>query len=120
MLEALSKTNRYKKCFDAVYVKRKHNDPINFPSLSQIRDPNRFDEYIDVYYETAKRLAKDSDLIYRLDKKYVSYYVRVYAPRLKRSENDIWREENFMKFSKLFSGMNRNSQILKGLSRSPN
>lgn len=118
LLEALSKTNRYKKCFDAVYVKRKHNDPINFPSLSQIRDPNRFDEYIDVYYETAKRLAKDSDLIYRLDKKYVSYYVRVYAPRLKRSENDIWREENFMKFSKLFSGMNRETlKSLKGYQR---
>ena len=54
-------------------------------------------------------------MIYRLDKKYVSYYVRVYAPRLKRSENDIWREENFMKFSKLFSGMNRETlKSLKG------
>jgi CDP-glycerol glycerophosphotransferase len=118
LMEALSKTNRYKKRFGAVYVKRKHNDAINFPALSQIRDPNRFDEYIDAYYETAMRIPKDSDLKYRFDKKYVSYYAKVYAPRLKRSTNDLWREEYFVKMSQLFGGMSREFlRTIKGYQR---
>ncbi len=41
----------YAKSFDrideAVFVKRKHNDPINSPALSQIKDPdNKFNEFI--------------------------------------------------------------------------
>ena len=52
LMEALSKTDRYKKRFAALHVKRKHNDAINFPALSQIKDPNRFNELIAAYYET--------------------------------------------------------------------
>lgn len=108
LMEALSKTNRYKKRFGAVYVKRKHNDAINFPALSQVRDPNRFNEYIEAYYETIKRIPKISDLKDRFDKKYVNYYAKVYAPRLKRSANDMWREEYFIQMSRLFKEINRN------------
>ncbi|TAH64164.1 MAG: CDP-glycerol:glycerophosphate glycerophosphotransferase, partial [Anaerolineaceae bacterium] len=113
LMEALSKTNRYKKRFGAVYVKRKHNDTINFPALSQIRDPNRFDEYIEVYYETIGRIPKASDLKYRFDKKYVYYYARVHAPKLKRSSNDKWRKEHFIKMSKLFKEVDK--EVVRGL-----
>lgn len=107
LMEALSKTNRYKKRFGAVYVKRKHNDAVNFPALSQIRDPNRFYEYIDAYYETISRIPKPSDLKNRFDKKYINYYTKVHAPKLKRSANDIWREENFIIMSKLFKEIDK-------------
>lgn len=113
LLEALSKTDRYKKRFGAVYVKRKHNDAINFPALSQIRDPNRFNEYIDVYYEALRRIPKSSDLKIRLDKKYINYYTRVYAPKLKRSTNDKWREENFVIICKLFREIEK--EVIRGL-----
>jgi len=113
LMEALSKTDKFKKKFTAVYVMRKHNDPINFPSLSQIKDPNRFNEFVDIYYETAKRIPKDSDLMKRLEQKYISYYAKVYAPRLKRSNNDIWRQDNFIMMSKLVSGMNQD--VIRGL-----
>jgi len=113
LLEALSKTDRYKKKLSAVYVKRKHNDAINFPSLSQKKDPNRFNEFIEAYYETEKRIPKHSDLMNRFEQKYISYYAKVYAPRLKRSKNDIWREENFAIMGKLASGMNKD--VIKGL-----
>lgn len=109
LMEALSKTNRYKKRFGAIYIKRRHNDTINLPALSQIRDPNRFYEYLEVYYETIRRISEVTDLRYRLEKKYIYYYTRVYAPKLKRSNNDIWRQENFIKMSMLFR------QIDKGL-----
>lgn len=113
LMEALSKTDRYKKRFSAVYIKRKHNDAINFPSLSQIKDPNRFLEFIEVYYETEKRIPKHSDLMNRFEQKYITYYAKTYAPRLKRSNNDIWREDYFILMSKLVGGMNK--EVIKSL-----
>lgn len=113
LMEALSKTDKFKKRMAALYVKRRHNDAVNFPSLSQMKDPNRFYEYLDAYYETMKRIPKDSDLRNRFDKKFINYYVKVYAPRLKRSKNDIWRNENFIRMSEIVRGMN--NDVLKSL-----
>lgn len=113
LMEALSKTDRYRKRFSAVYIKRRHNDPINFPALSQMKDSNRFHEFIEAYYETEKRIPKDSDLMNRFQQKYITYYVKLYAPRLKRSKNDLWRTDNFLIMSKLFKGMNR--EVIKSL-----
>jgi CDP-glycerol glycerophosphotransferase len=107
LLEALSKTDRFKKRLSAKYIKRKHNDAINLPALSQIKDPNRFDEFIRAYYETVRRIPEGSDLRNRFDKKYLNYYSRVFAPKLKRSANDKWRNENFLQMSELVGGMSR-------------
>ena len=105
LLEALENTDRFKKCFEALYVKRKHNDPVNFPALSQMKDPNRFPEFVDVYYIATERIPKDSDLRKRFDKKYIAYYAKTYAPRLKRSKNDAWRKEYFEMMSDIVRGM---------------
>ncbi|NLL73009.1 MAG: bifunctional glycosyltransferase family 2 protein/CDP-glycerol:glycerophosphate glycerophosphotransferase [Clostridiales bacterium] len=113
VMEALAKTDRYMKRFRAVYIKRKHNDAINYPALSQVKDPNRFNEFMAVYYESVKRIPRDTGLKDRFDKKYISYYTRIYAPRLKRSKNDKWREEYFIKMSLLAKEMNR--KVLRGL-----
>ena len=107
LLEALSKTDKFQKCFSALYVKRKHNDPVNFPSLSQTKDPNRFNEFIDVYYRTIERIQGNSNLKERFDKKYIAYYAKTYAPRLKRSQNDLWREEYFYKIGDVIRSMDR-------------
>jgi CDP-glycerol glycerophosphotransferase len=115
LLEALSKTEKIKKRLSAKYVKRKHNDAINLPALSQIKDPNRFDEFVQVYYETIRRIPKDSELRRRLDKKYINYYSKTFAPRLKRSSNEKWRNEYFVMMSELMSGMDRDLiRSLKG------
>ena len=106
LMEALSKTDRFKKRLTAKYIKRKHNDAINDPSLSQIKDSNRFYEFLEVYYDVTKRIPKDSDLRNLFDLKYISYYARVYAPRIKRSKNDAWRTENFLRMSEIMGGMN--------------
>ncbi len=95
LLEALSKTEHFLYVPDARYIKRKHNDSIHFPSLSQMKDPMRFYDFLDTYYETINRIPEDSELKQLLDKKYITYYTNVFAPKLKRSKNDIWREENF-------------------------
>ncbi len=95
LLEALSNTNSFYPVMSSIYIKRKHNDPINFPSLSQVKDPMRFYEFLDTYFDAAGRIPEDSELRQLLDKKYIVYYTEVYAPKLKRSRNDIWREDNF-------------------------
>ena len=113
LMEALSKTEKFYKCLSAKYIKRKHNDAINFPSLSQIKDPNRFQEFIETYYETIRKLPKDSELKKLLDKKYITYYTKVYAPKLKRSKNSAWRKDNFHTMSELIS--QADPQVLKAL-----
>ncbi len=107
LLEALSKTESFKKKLSAKYIKRKHNDAINLPALSQIKDPQRFDEFIRTYYEAVRRIPKDSELRNRLDKKYINYYSRVFAPKLKRSNNDKWRNEYFIQMSGIARGMDK-------------
>ncbi|MDF2542708.1 MAG: hypothetical protein K0S47_2426 [Herbinix sp.] len=106
LLEAMSKTDKFKKRLGATYIKRKHNDKINLPALSQIKDPNRFYEYMDSYYDAISKIPADSDLRNRYDKKIIDYYCRVFAPRLKRSSNDAWRNENFIRMSEIVRGMN--------------
>lgn len=107
LLEALSKTSNFRKCLAAIYIKRNHNDPINLPSLSQVKDPNRFREFIDNYYYTVNKLEERSDLRTRFDKKYINYYTKTFAPRIKRSKNDAWRGEYFEKMSNIVGGMDR-------------
>lgn len=106
LVEALSKTGKFRKRLSAQYIKRKHNDSIHNPSLSQIKDPNRFGEFVVAYYETINRIPIDSDLRNRLDQKYVTYYTKSYAPKLKRSKNEAWRNEHFIQMSNIMSDMN--------------
>lgn len=106
LIEALAKTEKFKKRLSAKYIKRKHNDSINLPSLSQMKDPNRFHELVSSYYEAVRRLPKDSLLKDIFDRKFIAYYAKTYAPRLKRSANDIWRNENFQIMSDLIGKMN--------------
>ncbi|HHT98138.1 MAG TPA: bifunctional glycosyltransferase family 2 protein/CDP-glycerol:glycerophosphate glycerophosphotransferase [Clostridiales bacterium] len=100
LVEALSKTEEITKCYGGVYIKRRHNDPINFPSLSQIKDPLRFDEQIEAYLYTINKVPADSEIRDRLDRKLIAYYTKTYAPRLRRSEQDKWRNENFIAISR--------------------
>ena len=118
LLEALSKTDRIYRQPSARYIKRKHNDAINFPSLSQQKDPGRFYEFVETYYLTKDRIAENRELRNCFDRKYISYYTRVYATKLKRSKIDIWREENFIVMSKIIAQMDQEMlHALKGYQR---
>lgn len=90
----------YAKSFDrveqAIFVKRKHNDPINTPALSQIKDSeNKFDEFLMAYRYSAFLVAPDSYIRYYLDSKMLRYYTKFFARKIRRSKDDIWRNERF-------------------------
>lgn len=95
MVKALSEVDTCAFVKECVYVKRKHNDPIHFPSLNQTKAEDRFDEYIVAYKEARGYTAEDSALRTYVDNKLIAYFVGIYAPRLRRSNNEIWRTERF-------------------------
>lgn len=106
VVQVLSVANIYEKRMSSKYIKRKHNDPINLPALTQIKDSNRFYEYINSYYYTKDLITADSVLRDRVDKKILVYYSKIFAPRLRRSTDDAWRTERFNIMVKIVSDMN--------------
>ncbi len=85
---------------ETVYVKRKHNDPINHPSLTQIEDEGRFFERMNVY-EQSKKMTQDVLFKQLLDDKLINYIRKTYAKRIRRSLNCKWREQYYPRLVQL-------------------
>ena len=104
IMEVLQKAKYFGGNEEAIYVKRKHNDPINYPALVQIEDENRFAERMEAFEKARKVVAEKSLLRYLLDRRIVFYYVERFSPRLRRSEKPQWRNEYFPMFSEVMKG----------------
>lgn len=107
VFEALQAVGGIGKDLKALYIKRRHNDPINFPAISQMKSEERFWQYIDVYYATIEKLPLDSTLRARLDKKVLNYFTNSFAFKLRRSKNESYRTDRFEAMRKLISGMDK-------------
>lgn len=105
LVQVLEYAQSFEKKMRAVYIKRKHNDSINLPALSQMKEPGKFEEYIAAYYYTISLIPADSTLRNRVDRKIINYYVKTFAPKLRRSTNDAWRTERFEILRKIVNGM---------------
>ena len=80
---------------DAIYVKRKHNDPINYPALSQEENDDRFEERCKAV-ETTRSLIDENGIVrYYLDFKLIHFFTRSMSKRLRRSQDERWRNEYF-------------------------
>lgn len=86
MLQVLDKARIFSRNMDSQYIKRNHNDAINYPSLNQMKESKNFTEYIKTYEYARTLIAPDSDLRRRLDKKIIYYTIRYFAPNLKRKK----------------------------------
>lgn len=80
---------------ESVYVKRKHNDPINQPALSQEESDERFEERCQAVAKTRELIETDGIVRYYLDFKFVHYFTRTMSKNLRRSKDDRWRTEYF-------------------------
>jgi CDP-glycerol glycerophosphotransferase len=96
-----AETFSYQK--DAVYIKRNHNDPVNFPSLSQRYTNKDFMDYIWAYRAASDSLHIDSELRSILDSKMLRYYSNSVAPRLYRNSDAEELNRQFMEMHKLAS-----------------
>ncbi len=99
---------------ETLYAKRKHNDPINTPALSQIKDETKFDEFINVYKYAISLVDKESRIRYYLDSKMIKYYSNFFAKKIRRSKDDFWRDERFDQMSVLMQDVR--DDLLKNMS----
>ena len=81
---------------NAILVKRKHNDPINRPALSQIKDPDaKFDEFIQAHHYCLE-ISKDyPEIHYYINAKMANYFTSFFAKKVRRSEDEKWRTTRF-------------------------
>ena len=91
----LDRLNSQVRVEDAIYVKRKHNDPINYPALSQEESDDRFEERCKAV-ETTRSLIDENGIVrYYLDFKLIHFFTRSMSKRLRRSQDERWRNEYF-------------------------
>lgn len=92
---------------ESVYVKRKHNDPINTPALSQIKDPeHKFDEFIQSHLYCTALVGPDTYIRCYVDTKILKYYTGYFARRMRRSEDDAWRTDRFKTMGQVLKMVN--------------
>lgn len=106
VVQTLYYAERFDRDLRAFYVKRKHNDPIHQPSISQTKMPTRFEEHLQAYSEAAALVPVDSTLRKILDRKMIYYFTGDFARRMKRSKDDIYRAERFDAVRELVNKMN--------------
>lgn len=100
MCPFLEKMNTVLCVEDAIYVKRKHNDPINEPALQQEENDNRFEERCAAIEYTRTLISEDGVIRYCLDRKIVAYFVSRMAKKIRRSKDDLWRTVYFERIAK--------------------
>ncbi|MCR5431329.1 MAG: bifunctional glycosyltransferase family 2 protein/CDP-glycerol:glycerophosphate glycerophosphotransferase [Lachnospiraceae bacterium] len=98
---ALEKATTFRKNYRSWYIKRKHADSVNFPSLAQEKSEMRFPELLESYAYTKKILDPNGVIRQKADLKFIGYYTGYFVTRLRRSENDYWRNERFEACRKL-------------------
>lgn len=107
LIQVLDKTDIFSRNMDSQYIKRNHNDSINFPSLGQMKGSKSFAEYIQTYEYAKTLVAADSDLRRRLDRKLIHYTIKYFAPILKRKKNSVEVIERFNVLHCMISKMDR-------------
>lgn len=82
---------------NAWYIKRKHNDPINEPSLNQEESDTRFDERCLAVECARKHIDPQGPVRYYLDKKLIRYVTKTMVKRIRRSQDERWRKDYFVR-----------------------
>lgn len=104
VIELLKSTRNFAYCPEALYVKRKHNDPIGMPSISQMGKGFRMEEQMDTFEYCRDLVEPDSQIRKVLDKKLVNFYTNFFASKLRRGVEKSWRTTRFDRIGKLLAG----------------
>lgn len=105
LLQLLQYVDVIDRELNALYMKRHHNDSINYPSLSQLQGSKSFKEYVYAYEYATGLIKPDGELRQRLDKKLLQYYIRFFAPHLNRRKKLKTRNEQFEVMHNLVKNM---------------
>lgn len=77
---------------EAVYVKRRHNDPITMPAISDAKTRDRLEDMLKAYDYT-KSLLHNETISKLLDRKFVNTFAEGYMDYLKDSKDREWNEK---------------------------
>ncbi|WP_455717267.1 CDP-glycerol glycerophosphotransferase family protein, partial [Anaerosporobacter sp.] len=86
---------------EAMYVKRKRNNPVQYPSINQINYDNRFDSMLYAYMKSTEELLSFPTVQQILEQKMINYYCNYFVTRLRRSEMSYWKNERFLQMVQL-------------------
>lgn len=116
--ECLAHVNTAIRLPEALYVKRRHNDPIHYPSLSQKEDPLRFELRIQAWQQARQSSQHQPFLTLFIDRKMMGYFLNTMVKRLRRSEDPIWRKVYFPLLAELSQNFDEQAILsLKGHSQ---
>ena len=94
------------------YIKRKHQDIVNLPALTQIQDEGRFDELLNTYRLVFERINPEGRVRRAIEHQLVLYTSDYFMKKVKRSDAKKWRKERFAKVSELTNEI-RNDTLKK-------
>lgn len=97
LVQVLEKAPSFLSAEDGWYIKRKHNDPINEPSLNQEESDTRFEERCLAVECARKLIDAQGPVRYYLDKKLIRYVTKTMIKRIRRSQDEKWRNEYFIR-----------------------
>lgn len=97
LVQVLEKAASFLSAEDGWYIKRKHNDPINEPSLNQEESDTRFEERCLAVECARKLIDAQGPVRYYLDKKLIRYVTKTMIKRIRRSQDEKWRKEYFIR-----------------------
>ena len=93
--QVIEASNRISRNYRAKYVKRKHGDPIHFPSIAQEKAQDKFDQMILAFEDAMDVLPDESRSKWAISRKLIRYYTGYYVTRMRRSKNDHWRDTRY-------------------------
>lgn len=97
LVQVLEKAASFLSAEDGWYIKRKHNDPINEPSLNQEESDTCFEERCLAVECARKLIDAQGPVRYYLDKKLIRYVTKTMIKRIRRSQDERWRNEYFIR-----------------------
>ena len=104
-----------RKRFASHYIKRRHQDIVNHPALTQIQDEGRFDEMTRAF-EKMLEISGDEGYVRRATEHQIAFYCSGYfLKKVKRSEAKRWKNERFKKMTELTQGVS--DETLKKMDR---
>ncbi|HHT98256.1 MAG TPA: bifunctional glycosyltransferase family 2 protein/CDP-glycerol:glycerophosphate glycerophosphotransferase [Clostridiales bacterium] len=112
LISLINNIESSKYVIDAFYIKRKHNNPIDYPSLSQLMSENKFKEYINAY-QIAREISSSEDVKEILDQKLIDFYLDQFTKKIRRSSNELWRTEYFKVMQEAVLSIN--NQVINNL-----
>ncbi|MBO4510398.1 MAG: CDP-glycerol glycerophosphotransferase family protein, partial [Lachnospiraceae bacterium] len=83
------------------YIKRKHQDIVNHPALTQIQDEDRFDEMINAFKKLLEISGTEGFVRTAVEHQIAFYCSGYFLKKVKRSDAKKWRKERFKKVSEL-------------------